>query len=157
MNAAEMLDNVHLRTIKALDDLPELQWDIPGVCGNWTVKEIVAHLTSYELALAEAFKTFLGQSSTHTYISRLLEDGAKFNEEEVEKRRYKTAQYVMDEYNEAQIQTVPLLEQIPVEKLQQKGTLPWYNADRSLNDIIITFYNHANEHCAQIENFRSRS
>jgi len=78
MNAAEMLDNVHLRTIRALDDLPELQWDIPGACGNWTVKEIVAHLTSYELALAEGLKTFLGQPSTRTYISRLLEDGAKF-------------------------------------------------------------------------------
>ena len=131
MNAAEMLDNVHLRTIRALDDLPELQWDIPGACGNWTVKEIVAHLTSYELALAEGLKTFLGQPSTRTYISRLLEDGAKFNEEEVEKRRYNTAQRVMDDYNDAQIQTVSLLEQIPAEKLQQKGT-----SDRSPNDFI---------------------
>lgn len=152
MNTAEMLDNIHLRTIKALDDLPELQWDIPGACGNWTVKEIVAHLTSYELALAEGLKTFLGQPSTHSYISRLLEDRAKFNEEEVEKRKYDTAQHVMDDYNDAQIQTVPLLQQIPTEKLQQKGT-----ADRSLNDFITSFYNHVSEHCAQIENFRNRS
>ena len=152
MNAAEMLDNVHLRTIRALDDLPELQWDIPGACGNWTVKEIVAHLTSYELALAEGLKTFLGQPSTRTYISRLLEDGAKFNEEEVEKRRYNTAQRVMDDYNDAQIQTMSLLEQIPAEKLQQKVT-----ADRSLNDFITSFYNHMSEHCDQIEKFRNRS
>lgn len=152
MNTAEMLDNIHLRTIKALDDLPELQWDIPGACGNWTVKEIVAHLTSYELALAEGLKTFLGQPSTHSYISRLLEDRAKFNEEEVEKRKYDTAQHVMDDYNDAQIQTVPLLQQIPTEKLQQKGT-----ADRSLNDFITSFYNHVSEHCAQIEIFRNRS
>src|SRR5437879_10560394 len=119
MNAAEMLDNVHLRTIRALDDLPELQWDLPGVCGDWTVKEIVAHLTSYELALAEGLKTFLGQPSTRTYISRLLEDGEKFNEEEVEKRRYDTAQRVMDDYNDAQIQTVSLLEQIPAERSEE--------------------------------------
>jgi len=152
MNAAEMLDNVHLRTIRALDDLPELQWDIPGACGNWTVKEIVAHLTSYELALAEGLKAFLGQPSTHMYISRLLEDGAKFNEEEVEKRRYETAQHVMDDYNDAQIQTMSLLEQIPAQKLQQKVA-----DDRSLNDFIISFYNHMNEHCDQIEKFRNRS
>lgn len=151
MNTAEMLDNVHLRTIRALDDLPEQQWDIPGACGNWTVKEIVAHLTSYELALAEGLKSFLGQPSTRTYISRLLEDSAKFNEEEVEKRKYDTAQHVMDDYNDAQLQTVSLLEQIPVEKLQQKGP-----SGRSPDDFITSFYNHMSEHCAQIEIFRNR-
>jgi len=59
---------------------------------------------------------------------------------------------VMDDYNDAQIQTVSLLAQIPAEKLQQKGT-----ADRSPNDFITSFYNHASEHCEQIEKFRNRS
>jgi len=59
---------------------------------------------------------------------------------------------VMDDYNDAQIQTMSLLEQIPAEKLQQKVT-----ADRSLNDFITSFYNHMSEHCDQIEKFRNRS
>ena len=65
MNTVELLDNCHLKIIQVLDDLPELQWDIPEVCGDWSVKEIVAHLTSYELALAEALNTLSGQEPPH--------------------------------------------------------------------------------------------
>ncbi len=51
MNAAEMLDNVHLRTIKALDDLPELQWDIPtNSRGETTVKRNTAVVQCRPLA-----------------------------------------------------------------------------------------------------------
>jgi DinB superfamily len=156
MNTVELLDNCHLKIIQVLGDLPELQWDIPEVCGDWSVKEIVAHLTSYELALAEALNTLSGQEPP-PYLTRLLKDGAKFNDEEVEKRRYRTAQHVLDEYNDIQVQTLSLLQQIPAEKLQQKGTMPWYGAERSLNDLIISHCNHASEHCAQIEKFRNKS
>ena len=48
MNAAEVLDNSHLMIIQAVDHLPELEWDIPNACGVWSVKDIIAHLTSYE-------------------------------------------------------------------------------------------------------------
>ena len=33
MNAAEVLDNGHLMIIQAVDNLPELEWDIPNACG----------------------------------------------------------------------------------------------------------------------------
>lgn len=160
MYAVELLDNCHLKIIQALDDLPELQWDIPRVCGDWSIKEIIAHLTSYELALAEALNAFSGQapmSSPTPYLTRLIEDGTSFNHEEVEKRRYKTAQHVLDEYNDIQVQTLSLLQHIPAEQCQQKGTMPWYGAERSLNDLITSHCNHASEHCAQIEQFRNKS
>jgi len=126
MNTVELLDNCHLKIIQVLDDLPELQWDIPEVCGDWSVKEIVAHLTSYELALAEALNTLSGQEPP-PYLTRLLKDGAKFNDEEVEKRRYRTAQHVLDEYNDIQVQTLSLLTAISSREITAKrhNALVW--------------------------------
>ncbi len=33
MQATEILSNNHLYVIQTVDDLPELMWGLPGVCG----------------------------------------------------------------------------------------------------------------------------
>src|SRR6266849_10432107 len=138
MNALEMLDDSHLMVIQAVDHLHELEWEKPGACGEWTVKEILAHLTSYELALIDGLNTFLGHEPT-PYISGFMKNIQEFNAQEVEKRRYKMAQHVLDEYNDAQLQTGSLLAQIPTERIQQTGIVPGYDKNRSLNDVIKFF------------------
>ena len=155
MNAAEVLDNSHLMIIQAVDNLPELEWDIPNACGVWSVKDIIAHLTSYEHVLVDIFNTFLGHEPTD-YIYKFIHNGAQFNDEEVEKRKYDLAFQVLGEYNDAQVEAVSLLAQIPAEKVAQPGTMPWYGLQRCLADVISIFYDHACEHCAQISAFRSK-
>lgn len=155
MNAAEVLDNSHLMIIQAVDHLPELEWDIPNACGVWSVKDIIAHLTSYEHVLVDIFNTFLGHEPT-AYIYKFIHNGAEFNDEEVEKRKYALAFQVLDEYNDTQVEAVSLFAQIPAEKVAQPGTMPWYGPQRCLADVINIFYDHACEHCAQITAFRSR-
>ena len=155
MDAAEVLDNSHMMIIQAVDHLPELEWDIPNVCGEWSVKEIIAHLTSYEQVLIDLFNTFMGQEPT-PYMLKYINDGPKFNREEVEKRKYQLAFQVLEEYNDRQVEAVSLLEKIPVEKVRQPGAVPWYGQERCLADVIDIFYNHTCEHCAQITEFRNK-
>jgi uncharacterized damage-inducible protein DinB len=155
MNATEMLDDSHIMIIQAVDHLPELEWEKPGASGEWTVKEILAHLTSYELALIDVLNTFFGHQPT-PYMARLVNNGDEFNMEEVEKRTYTMAQHVLDEYNDAQLQAISLLAQIPPERIEQLGTMPWYGKDRCLSDVIRFFYNHTCTHCEQIVTFRNR-
>ncbi len=99
MNATEVLDNCHLKMLQALDDLPDEEWDVPGVSGNWSVKDILAHLVSYEYLLIDVLNTVLGNSAT-SLLAHYIEHRDTFNDEEVEKRRYDTAQHVLDEYND---------------------------------------------------------
>ena len=54
MNTSDLLEKGHLMVIQVVDGLPELQWDVPGVCGEWSVKDIVAHLASYERVILDA-------------------------------------------------------------------------------------------------------
>ncbi|HEV2655243.1 MAG TPA: DinB family protein [Ktedonobacteraceae bacterium] len=153
MNVASQLEQNHLLVLQVIDDLPELEWDIPGVCGAWSVKDVMAHLSAYEEVLVDVFATFLTDEPT-PHLAKFIDKSIDFNKSEIEARQYRTAQQVMDEYEEAQLQSSDLLAQIPQEKILQKGTLPWYGNERSLADLINNFCAHTQEHCAQIKAFR---
>jgi uncharacterized damage-inducible protein DinB len=150
---ATLLENSNLMVIETIDNLREAAWDIPGACGEWSVKDIIAHLASYEKVIVDVLNTYLGSQPT-PYILYWAEQPDEFNATEVEARRYETAQHVEDEFQDLQVQASSLLQQIPVEKIQQKGTMPWYKPDWCLADFIEMVYAHTREHCDQIALFR---
>jgi uncharacterized damage-inducible protein DinB len=155
MNASELLEKSNLLVIQTVDDLPETAWDIPGACGNWSVKDIIAHLASYEHIIVDILSIFQKEQPT-PYILEFLHQLDQFNKVEVEARKYETAQHVLDEYQDAQVEATSLLMQIPDEKVQEQGTMPWYGEDCCLADFINRIYDHTREHCAQIARFRQR-
>ena len=87
-------------------------------------------------------------------ILKFLHHLDEFNNTEVESRKYLTAQQVMDEYQDTQVQTTSLIMEIPPDKIQQIGTMPWYSQDCCLADFINRLYEHTREHCTQIAIFR---
>jgi uncharacterized damage-inducible protein DinB len=155
LNASEQLEKSNLMVISAVDDLPETAWDVPGACGNWSVKDIVAHLASYEHIVVEVLSIFQKGEPTPS-ILKFLHQPDQFNNDEVEARKYETAQHVEDEYQDMQVQATSLLMQIPEEKVLKRGTMPWYGEDCCLADFIHRMYEHTREHCAQIVRFRAR-
>lgn len=155
MNARELLDRGHVMVLEAVDDLTESQWDLPGACGTWSVKDIVAHLTAYELAIADVLKTFQGAEPA-AYLKEALSNMDAFNARSVAERQYRTAQQVLDEYNDAQIQSTSLVSMIPAEKIAQPGTLSWLRASISLADFLQEMYEHTCQHSEQIIRFRQQ-
>ncbi len=155
MNTAELLQKGNLMVVQVVDGFPELGWDVPGACDDWSVKDIIAHLSSNERVAIDVLKTFQGEEPT-PLIDRFLHNLDAFNRAEVEARRYLTAQQVMDEYQDTQVQTTSLLIQIPSEKVQQIGTMAWYDPGCCLADFIQRHYDHTSEHCIQIAQFRKK-
>lgn len=153
MDASELLQKGNLLVIQVVDGFPEVGWDMPGACGDWSVKDIIAHLSSYEHVAIEVLKTFQGDEPT-PFILKFLHHRDEFNSGEVEARKYLTAQQVIDEYQDTQVQTTSLLMQIPGDKVRQTGTMPWYSQDCSLADFIHRHYEHTYEHCKQVALFR---
>lgn len=155
MNAADILKYGHLTVLESVEGLPETDWETPGVCGVWSVKNIIAHLASFEHMLVDALKTLLDDGP----LPMLEKIGAigpeEFNNSEVAARQDKSVADTLAEYNEVQAQTMQLLAQIPVDVRWQTGTLPWYGAEYALDDFIVySFYGHKREHSAQIAVFR---
>ena len=157
MNASDVLKYGHGTVLRAVEGLPESAWSTAGVCGVWSVKDIIAHLASYEHVLVDVLTTILGGSGSTLYLSKFIEPGGQFNDSEVDKRKDRTIAEVLAEYNEAHTRTMALIAQIPPETLRQAGTLPWYGAEYSVDDLIVyQYYGHKREHCAQIAVFRDK-
>lgn len=153
MKTSQVLEQSHALFTGAVDDLTEAQWDTPNVCGEWSTKDVVTHLASYERLLLDILRTFQGDALT-PYVRSFLADGAAFNRRMVEARKYETAQQVLNAYQDAQVQTTSLLQQIPEEKTREPGTMSWFGAERCLADVVAMMCAHTKEHTDQIIAFR---
>ena len=156
MNAVDILKYGQQTVLQTVEGFPATAVDIPGACGAWSVKDIIAHLASYEQALFEVLSTFVGGHAT-PYLDMMTSLGSQFNDTEVERRKGKTMKEVLDEFNDTHTQVLELSTQISPETSCQSGTLPWYGMEYALDDFIVyTSYGHKREHSAQIAAFRDR-
>ncbi len=162
MNATDILKYGQGTVLHAIDGFPEADWETAGACGVWSVKDIIAHLTSYEHVLVDVLTTLTGGGSKHhkpytPYLAKFTQPDGLFNDAEVDARKEKTIKEVLAEFNDTHTQVMAMLAQIPEETRRQTGTLPWYGMDYALDDYIVyAFYGHKREHSAQIDAFRDR-
>jgi len=144
----------HQTILDAIDGLPENEWNTPGVCGVWSVKDIIAHLASFEQVLVDELKRRLMDGAT-PHLDLLIAQGDDFNDMQVAGRQNRTVTDVWEEYTAAYTEVLALAEQIPAETFRRTGTLLWYGQEYALDDLIVyMFYGHKQEHCAQIMVFR---
>ena len=154
MNACDVLKYGHLTVLRTIDGLPKADWETSGVCGYWSVKDIIAHLASFEHVLVDVLNSFLEGGPT-PYLDKHNDRTYNFNDSEVALRHGKSVDDVLAEYNATQAKTMTLVAQIPEETLRRPGTLPWYGMEYALDDYIAyAYYGHKREHSAQIAVFR---
>jgi ketosteroid isomerase-like protein len=156
MNAVDILKYGQQTVLQTLEEFPEAAVEKPGACGVWSVKDIIAHLASYEQVLVDVLATF-GSLQPTPYLNKFTEPGGQFNDTEVGLRKGRTVPEVLAEFNDAHAQVMSLATQISPELLRQTGTLPWYGMEYALDDFIVyTSYGHKREHSAQIAAFGDR-
>lgn len=154
MNAHDILAYGHQDVLKAFDDLLPEQWSRVGVTPLWSLKDLMAHLGSFELFLEDALKSVLGEKPT-PILDAMAKGGRTFNRVQVGARRKHTAEQVLAEYTEAHVRVMALIERLGPKRLAQAGTIPWYGESYSLDDLIVyANYGHKREHCAQVRAFR---
>lgn len=62
MHAEDVLYWGHVGLMDSLKEFDQTQWNAGGVCGWWSVKHILAHLSSYELVLGDVLASFVDDS-----------------------------------------------------------------------------------------------
>ncbi len=155
MNAADILRYGQQTMRQAIEGIAEDEWDLEGACGRWSMKDIVAHLASYERLLEDILGSLLDGRAT-PYLDE-WRSGPTFNDAQVEARTGSSVRAVLDEFEAAHERTMALIGRIPEERRRQPGTLPWYGAEYALDDLIVyMYYGHKREHSAQIAAFRDR-
>ena len=156
MNAIDILKYGQGTVIQAIENFPQEAWTTPGACGVWSVKDIIAHLTSYEHVLFDIMAGFVGTTPSQT-LSRFVELGGQFNDIEVQERKERSMKSVLDEFHDVHAHVMSLAGNIPPETFQHNGTLPWYGMNYALDDVLVyMYYGHKREHSAQIAAFQDR-
>jgi hypothetical protein len=155
MNPFDIQKYGHLTVCNTIERLPDQNWETGGVCGVWSVKDIIGHLGAFEHILEEVLNGFLQGGST-PYMDQMAQVGPmQFNDLQADLRKNRSVQEVLGEYNDTQARVMQLVPQIPAETWRQAGTLPWYGMEYALDDYVVyAIYGHKREHCAQIDVFK---
>jgi len=156
MNVLDILKYGDRTLLGSVGGLTEAECNVGGVCGYWSVKDIMAHMLSYEFFLSEVLSEFLDGGSKPV-MGEMAELGDKFNDVFVSRYRDKTMAQVVQEYQQAHDHVVRLASQVPAEIYPKNGTIPWYGNEYCLDDFIVyTNYAHKREHSAQIMVYRDK-
>jgi hypothetical protein len=157
MHLLDVLKYGNLTALRAIRNLPEADWHAPGVCGYWSVREIIAHLASFEHVLVEALSAASGSDEYGPYLSAYLQNGQTFNDVQVSARSGLTVLETLAEYETVQARTMEMAASLPQENVRLAGFLPAYGSEYDLEDFIAyAFYGHKREHSAQIAVFRDK-
>lgn len=155
MNADDVLKYGHLWVLKHVEGLSAAQWETAGVCGWWSVKNILAHLASFEHVLVDVLCQLSEGGPTPDLDQYIRLDGDSFNDVQVSQRKSNPYHEILAEYAATHKRTMELIRQLPLETRRKPGLLPWYGAEYDLEDYITyAFYGHKREHCAQIAAYR---
>ena len=154
MHTLDVLHYGTLTSLRTLQGLPAADWLTPNVCGVWSVKDIIAHLSSFELALADVLRVARGEPLAGL-LAELLADGQAFNDAQVAARAALSVEDTLAEFGAANEAAMRLATALPPAAFTKSGFLPEYGAAYDLQDFLIyTYYGHKREHGAQIAVFR---
>src|SRR6185369_9791475 len=98
MNPVDVLKYGHSFVTRTIDVLPFTEWETDGVCGVWSVKDIIGHLAYYEHLLTEVLTPFAGLDLE----IKLLPQSANpdFNDVQAASRKHLTPTQVLAEYTD---------------------------------------------------------
>jgi hypothetical protein len=152
MNVLDVMFYGNRHVIDQVRGLTDEQWQAPNVCGWWSSKDILSHLTSFEWLLVDVLRRFVEADAPADVFDRYIAHGGQaFNDAEIPAREGLAPAAVMAEYQDAHDQVMAWARQIPAETFRANGLIPWYGVAYDLEDLVTyQYYGHKREHLAQI-------
>ena len=113
---------------------------------GWTVKEIVGHITAWEIVIDKALIAY--QKSDPPYFLG-EQDFDIFNEEAVAYRASWTLEKVILEWKEVRAALLKTIKKLKEEDLEVEMVLPW-GSERTVAELIEIAGEHESEHMEEI-------
>ncbi len=161
MNPNDVMKYGHFHFLRTLENLPQSEWETGGVCGVWSVKNIVSHLASYEVFMDEMLVKILADTQPTPMHDRMVARGpeayfASFNDVEVAKRLALLPQQALDEYIAAYERVAAKGLRVDAATWRKTGTIAWYGEGYSLEDYVVyAQYGHKREHLSEINVYKT--
>ncbi len=136
----------------ALDGLTEEQMHQPGVVGEWSVKDILAHITAWQTRLITTlFKAEKGFTPETTETGPTVD---QLNEQLYREMKDRAFDQVWDDLDSSYYQLLIRLEGWKEKDLFDPRKFQWMKGQPFADNIAGDSYEHYAEHAAQIREWR---
>lgn len=158
MNKAQLLETLRSgreRFLQAIEGLSHDEMVQPGVVGEWSVKDILIHLTRWEAELVKLLWQ-AGQGvkpSTVHFTSPSVDD---INARWYAESRDRPLSLALQDFHAVRVQTIRRVNELPEEALVDPGYFPWAESQPLWKWIAGDSFEHEAEHEAQIRSWRSQ-
>lgn len=156
MRTLDLIEKGHQLVLSAVEGLSATDAEVPGACGRWSIREIVAHLASYE-ALAVEVLTHLDSESSGRLVTGWLDDRAAFNHFQTNRLSDHSLDRLIASYSANYEVLVNEYLRIPDARLRRTRGLAWYGTHRPVYAFLVDIaYKHKRTHALQIVTHRRR-
>ena len=156
-----------LTSIAGLDD-PMAATTAP-VCGDWTVKDVIAHLVSWGDELrSEIREILIDPTPPYSYVISSERDYDEWNRRHVAARQSPSLREMLAELDRDYQETVDLVKRLAPDQLHRRGVVPWKieqlpppeavtpENSMSVADLLVIHVQHMEEHAEEIRHWRTQ-
>jgi hypothetical protein len=148
------LEESRERFLDAIEGLSEEALETPGVSGDWSVKDLLIHLTRWEAELVKLLWQARNQRTpTTVHFSRQEVD--TINELWYHQFRQRWLGLVLDDFHGVRNQTVRRVEELPEQAFADLEYYPWLGGQPLWKWIAEDSFSHESEHEAQVRAWRA--
>ena len=141
---------------ETLADLSEEDYLRPKAIVKWTLKDLVAHIASWDEEVVRVLQTFpMPGESLYTYSISDRNHFAGWNEEQVAMRREHSATQVITEFETARRDLIQVIEGLTDAVLNRSRMTSWGTPATGF-ELIRAQAEHDREHAAQVRSFRKK-
>ena len=131
------------KSLEFFRGLPQPAWEaqVYSTGSNWSVRDILAHLTSAENGFQALIEDILGGGRG----APLGFDIDQFNEAEVGGLRDQQAEALLQTFDESRARTIGLARRLRPEDLSRRGRHPWFG-ETEIGDMLKLIHRHNQLH-----------
>lgn len=156
MNKKEIIaamQNSHELLVEMLNELNTEEMDVPGVVGNWTIKDILAHLTRWEAELVKLLWQVRQGTQPTTILNQdisLDEVNARWHEEDKDR----PLDRILKDFHGVREQTIRRLDHFKDDDLTNPQRYTWLGGRPLWMWVAEDSFEHDLEHMEQIQAWR---
>jgi hypothetical protein len=147
--ALEEFSRSRTELLESIDGLAEQQMTQQPVEGSWTIKDLLAHLESWERTLLTPLANY---TQSGKFTPEVIPDDLVWNDQQAENWRMKSLQTVISELHDTRREILEQVSKLNPAQWEVELTAPWRGRG-TLADLIAGLSWHENEHLESIHNW----
>lgn len=154
-NLLDVLEESHNNFLDVLDTINEELMLVPGTIGDWSIKDLLIHLTMWEAQLITLlYQVRNGQTPTSIHFSNLGDD--EINERWYTQYRDRDLEFVLEDFYGVRDQTIRRVQEFSEKDLFDKDRFNWAKGHALWEWIAGSSYEHEKEHLDELQEFLTR-